>query len=139
MENEGRRKFLGACVAGCTVAAAAAAGYPVLRYLAPKSGQGGGGKLVIPAGELKEGDAKFFEFAGSSAVLIKTSSGQLVALSAVCTHLGCIVQWVKEKQQFLCPCHGGQFSTDGTVLGGPPPRPLAKIPFTVTEGNITIG
>jgi cytochrome b6-f complex iron-sulfur subunit len=94
---------------------------------------------VIPAGELKEGDAKFFEFAGSSAVLIKTSSGQLVALSAVCTHLGCIVQWVKEKQQFLCPCHGGQFSTDGTVLGGPPPRPLAKIPFTVTEGNITIG
>lgn len=139
MENEGRRKFLGVCLAGATAAAAVAAGYPVFRYLAPRSGQGGAAKLVIPAGELKEGDARFFEFAGSSAVLVKTRGGELVALSAVCTHLGCIVQWEKEKQQFLCPCHGGLFSTEGTVLGGPPPRPLAKIPLTVTEGNITVG
>lgn len=139
MENDGRRKFLGVCLAGATAAAAVAAGYPVFRYLAPRSGQGGAAKLVIPAGELKEGDARFFEFAGSSAVLVKTKTGELVALSAVCTHLGCIVQWVKEKQHFLCPCHAGQFATDGSVLAGPPPRPLPKIPVTVSGGTITVG
>ncbi len=139
MENDGRRKFLGVCLAGATAAAAVAAGYPVFRFLAPKSGQGGAQKLVIPAGELREGEARFFEYAGASAVLVKTQSGELVALSAVCTHLGCIVQWVKEKQQFLCPCHAGQFAIDGSVLSGPPPRPLAKIPIVQTEGNITVG
>jgi len=139
MENDGRRKFLGVCLAGATVAAAAAAAYPVFRYLAPTSGQGAAAKLVFPAGEFPEGEAKFFEYAGSSAVLVKTKTGELVALSAVCTHLGCIVQWVKEQQHFLCPCHGGQFATDGTVLAGPPPRPLAKIPLTLSEGSITVG
>ena len=139
MENDGRRKFLGVCLAGATVAATAAVVYPVFRYLAPRSGQASSGKISFTGSELPEGEAKFFEYAGSSAVLVKTKSGEMVALSAVCTHLGCIVQWVKEKQQFLCPCHGGQFATDGTVLGGPPPRPLAKIPITLTEGKITVG
>ena len=139
MENDGRRKFLGVCLAGATAAAAVAAGYPVFRYLAPRSGESGAQKLVIPAGELREGEARFFEYQGASAVLVKTQKGELVALSAVCTHLGCVVQWVKEKQHFLCPCHAGQFATDGSVLAGPPPRPLAKIPITLLEGNITVG
>ncbi|HBA90097.1 MAG TPA: cytochrome B6 [Geobacter sp.] len=139
MENDGRRKFLGVCLAGATVAATAAVAYPVFRYLAPRSGQLSSGKISFTAGELPEGEAKFFEYAGSSAVLVKTKTGEMVALSAVCTHLGCIVQWIKEKQQFLCPCHGGLFATDGTVVGGPPPRPLAKIPITLTEGKITVG
>jgi len=139
MENDGRRKFLGVCLAGATAAAAVAAAYPVFRYLTPKSGQTGTGKLVLSASELPEGEAKFFEYAGASAVLVRTKTGELVALSAVCTHLGCIVQWVKEKQHFLCPCHAGLFSTDGTVLSGPPPKPLVKIPLTLTEGKITIG
>lgn len=139
MENDGRRKFLGVCLTGATVAAVAAAGYPVFRYLAPKSGEQSTAKLSFTASEIPEGEAKFFEYAGASAVLVRTKGGELVALSAVCTHLGCIVQWVKEKQQFACPCHGGQFATDGTVLGGPPPRPLTRIPITLTEGNITIG
>lgn len=138
MESDGRRKFLGVCLAGATAAAAVAAGYPVFRFLSPPSGEGASQKLVIPVGELKEGEAKFFEYAGASAVLVRSGT-QVIALSAVCTHLGCIVQWVKEKQHFLCPCHAGQFATDGTVLAGPPPRPLAKIPITLTEGNITVG
>jgi len=139
MENDGRRKFLGACLAGATAAAAVAAGYPVFRYLAPGSGESGAQKLVIRAGELREGEARFFEYQGASAVLVKTQKGELVALSAVCTHLGCVVQWVREKQHFLCPCHAGVFATDGSVLAGPPPRPLAKIPIALSEGNITVG
>lgn len=139
MENDGRRKFLGVCLAGATAVAAAAAAYPVFQYLAPRSGQQGTEKLIFAISDLPEGEAKFFEYAGSSAVLVKTKAGDLIALSAVCTHLGCIVQWEKEKQDFLCPCHAGQYAADGTVLSGPPPKPLAKIPLTVAEGKITVG
>lgn len=139
MENDGRRKFLGVCLAGATAAAVVAAAYPVFRYLAPRPGQLGADKMVFAVADIPEGEAKFFEYAGSAAVLVKTKTGDLLALSAVCTHLGCIVQWEKDKQDFICPCHAGHYAPDGTVLSGPPPRPLAKIAFSVAEGKITVG
>lgn len=139
MENDGRRKFLGLCLGGCLAGMAAAVAYPLYRYLAPRSGGGTGAKVTIPEKDVPEGEAKFFEYAGSSAVLVRKRGGGLVALSAVCTHLGCIVQWEKDKQGFLCPCHAGQFSADGAVTAGPPPKPLAKIPFSVANGAITVG
>ena len=139
MEIEGRRKFLGVCLAGATVVAVGAATYPVFRFLSPTAGMTGSEKLVIPESDLVEGEAKFIEYAGSAAVLVKTKTGETIALSAVCTHLGCIVQWTKETQPFLCPCHAGQFAADGTVLSGPPPKPLAKIPVSVVERKITVG
>jgi cytochrome b6-f complex iron-sulfur subunit len=139
MENGSRRKFLGFCLGGLTAAAFAVVTYPVYRYIAPQSGKNSLAKVVIPETEVPEGEAKFFEFAGSSAVLVRTGQGELIALSAVCTHLGCIVQWEKTKQDFLCPCHGGHYRADGTVISGPPPKPLPKLPFTVENGNIIIG
>ncbi len=48
----------------------------------------------------------------------------LCAVSAVCTHLGCTVQWKQDKTEFACPCHGSRFHANGTVIGGPAPRPL---------------
>ena len=139
MDNSGRRTFLGICLAGLGALAAAAVGWPVFRYLAPGSSREAAGKVVIPEKELAEGEAKFFEYAGSSAVLVRKKGGSLVALSAVCTHLGGIVQWQKDKQDFLCPCHAGHYSADGIVTAGPPPKPLPKIPFSVAGGNITVG
>jgi Rieske Fe-S protein len=49
------------------------------------------------------------------------------ALSGVCTHLGCAVQWDDAAKQFKCPCHGGVFDRAGQVVAGPPPRPLARL------------
>jgi cytochrome b6-f complex iron-sulfur subunit len=43
-------------------------------------------------------------------------------ISAICTHLGCTVQW--RGTEFDCPCHGSRFRPDGSVIGGPAPRPL---------------
>jgi cytochrome b6-f complex iron-sulfur subunit len=94
---------------------------------------------LIPESDVREGEAKFFEFAGSSAVLIRKRGGDLAAFSAVCSHLGCIVQWEKDKQDFLCPCHAGHYSSNGDVTAGPPPKPLKKLPFSVADGNITVG
>ncbi len=65
-------------------------------------------------------------------------SGVPVVLSGTCTHLGCTVQWNAGENQFQCPCHGGRFSPDGTVLGGPPPRPLQQLNAQVRDGNVVV-
>jgi cytochrome b6-f complex iron-sulfur subunit len=62
----------------------------------------------------------------------------LAVLDTTCTHLGCGVSWNAEKNAFLCPCHGGVYAPDGKVIGGPPPRPLARLPFTVEGGRISL-
>jgi cytochrome b6-f complex iron-sulfur subunit len=139
MEDGGRRKFLGVCLGGLALAAAGAVAYPVFRYLSPQEPAGTSGKVEIPEKDVVPGDARFFSFNGTTAVLANSRNIGFIALSAVCTHLGCIVQWQKDKQQFLCPCHAGQYTENGTVIGGPPPKPLPRLPFTVANGIITVG
>ena len=139
MDNQGRRRFLGICLGVLAAAGTAAAAWPVLRFLSPRAGSDAAAKVTISGKDLPEGEAKFFEFAGVSAVLIRKRDGDVAAYSAVCTHLGCIVQWQKDRQEFLCPCHAGRFSSAGEVLGGPPPKPLVRLPFSVADGNITVG
>ncbi|MDD2581598.1 MAG: ubiquinol-cytochrome c reductase iron-sulfur subunit [Desulfuromonadaceae bacterium] len=134
-----RRTFLGTCLVAMAAVISAASAYPIWRYLAPRKINPADVKVGIPVKEVLEGEAKFFDYAGSPAVIVHKRGGGLEVFSAVCTHLGCIIQWEKEKQDFLCPCHGGRFSADGTVTGGPPPKPLNKLPFTVADGTITIG
>jgi glycine/D-amino acid oxidase-like deaminating enzyme/nitrite reductase/ring-hydroxylating ferredoxin subunit len=51
----------------------------------------------------------------------------LRAFSAVCPHLGCIVQWNNDEKSFDCPCHGSRFSCDGVVTNGPAKTDLSKI------------
>ena len=61
----------------------------------------------------------------------------VVAYSAVCTHLGCIVsQWVADKEAALCPCHGGMYDLrhGAQVIAGPPPRPVPQLPVRVEDG-----
>lgn len=55
------------------------------------------------------------------------------AASAVCTHLGCTVQWFNSDQKFHCPCHGSIFAADGKVLHGPAPRPLEWLEITLAK------
>jgi len=139
MENCARRKFLGVLLGGMATASAITVAYPLYRYLSPLPEKSDAGKVTLAENDVKEGDAKFFQYAGSAAVVLKSKDGSLIALSAVCTHLGCIVQWQKEKQEFICPCHAGHYSSEGIVLSGPPPKPLQKLPVIVANGTITIG
>jgi cytochrome b6-f complex iron-sulfur subunit len=139
MDASGRRKFLGCCLGGIVTIALTGVVYPIFRYLAPREQQTGSAKVTFPEADVPEGDAKFIQYAGSAAVLVRKKGGDLIALSAVCTHLGCIVQWQKERQEFLCPCHAGLYTVDGAVISGPPPKPLQKIPVVVANGTITVG
>src|SRR5271169_3208947 len=54
------------------------------------------------------------------------------AVSAVCTHLGCITQWKPEVDMIACPCHGSKFKLDGTKIEGPAPRSLPHFAISLT-------
>ncbi len=72
-------------------------------------------------------------------VYVLTTNGQdYVVMSNVCTHLACRVRWIPEKDSFFCPCHNGVFAKDGTVVAGPPPRPLDRFESKVEDGVIFI-
>lgn len=66
----------------------------------------------------------------------RIESDRLIAFSAVCTHLGCIVTWDEDKGLFRCPCHDGRFDVDGRVLGGPPPGPLRQHAARFEDGKL---
>ena len=59
--------------------------------------------------------------------IIHLQSGQLVALSTTCTHLGCIPNWLSNDAKFKCPCHGSGFQMTGMNFEGPAPRPLERL------------
>lgn len=73
------------------------------------------------------------------AAYVLTDDGRdYIAMSNVCTHLGCHVRWIEEREQFYCPCHNGIFDREGNVVSGPPPRPLDRYPVKVQEGELQI-
>jgi len=63
----------------------------------------------------------------------------LIAFSPVCTHLGCYVNWDNNRKEFLCPCHGGRYNSEGQVIAGPPPKSLVRLPYKIEAGKIYLG
>jgi cytochrome b6-f complex iron-sulfur subunit len=55
------------------------------------------------------------------------------ALSAVCTHLGCITRFQPDRNIIACPCHGSQFTLAGDVVAGPAPRPLRWLQMSLSQ------
>jgi glycine/D-amino acid oxidase-like deaminating enzyme/nitrite reductase/ring-hydroxylating ferredoxin subunit len=76
---------------------------------------------------IARGDGKVLKIGGQRVACHRTNSGELVKVSAVCTHLGCLVRWNGAEQSWDCPCHGSRFTPDGLVLGGPAEAPLAPV------------
>jgi cytochrome b6-f complex iron-sulfur subunit len=70
--------------------------------------------------------------------IVRTPQG-FYAVSAVCTHLGCITQWKSEDNSIACPCHGSKFQSDGTKVAGPAPRPLPHFAISLTaDGELLV-
>ncbi len=134
-----RRTFLGIILGAIGAIIAGVFSWPLFRYLSPVNKGEGTTQVRVARQQIDVGGAHFFSYQGRPAVLLQPKAGEFVALSAVCTHLGCIVKWVDTSQEFLCPCHGGRFSSAGQVLGGPPPKPLATYTVKLDGDNILIG
>ena len=123
-------------------AAAWAAGMvtPAVCYLWPALREGPGQK-TIRAGSQNEvpvGGSKLVQGGGKPVIIVRLSETEYRAFSAVCTHLGCLVQWRNAEKDIFCPCHGGRFSLEGKVIGGPPAHALAPYPATVVNGEVQV-
>lgn len=70
-------------------------------------------------------------------LLLQPTPGDFIAYSRRCTHLSCPVSYEHDRGRLYCPCHNGAFSVeDGSVLQGPPPRPLPRIVIEVRGDEI---
>lgn len=139
-----RRSFakLGMGAVGlCYVGALA---YPVYRYLATPARRAGEMAKVtevsfaeaeLPAA----GAVLMFRFGVRPAMLIHHLDGSFACFDAVCTHLGCTVQYQPEQGRIFCACHGGVYDpkTGGNVAG-PPPKPLKPYSVEIGNGKVTI-
>jgi len=70
--------------------------------------------------------------------IVRTAEG-FTALSAVCTHLGCITEWRADDNLVACPCHGSKFNREGIKVAGPAPRPLPHLSVQLApDGQIVV-
>jgi glycine/D-amino acid oxidase-like deaminating enzyme/nitrite reductase/ring-hydroxylating ferredoxin subunit len=74
------------------------------------------------------GEGRIVSRRGKQVAVSRDHDGTLQAVSARCTHLGCIVTWNDAERSWDCPCHASRFAPDGSVLQGPAVQPLAKRP-----------
>lgn len=77
--------------------------------------------------DIPVGEGRVVAIDGKQAACFRNSEGELQAVSAVCTHLGCAVHWNRAEQTWDCPCHGSRFLPSGEVLGGPAETPLEPV------------
>ncbi len=122
VDDIGRRNFLNGIAGAALSIAAVGAAAVGIEYLAPNV-------LFEPPTSFRIGRPENYPLdsvtliAEQQIYVVRTPSG-FSALSAICTHLGCITQWNADIGLIACPCHGSRFREDGAVDRGPAPRPL---------------
>ena len=82
--------------------------------------------------ELAPGEAAILKIDGHNVAGYRDEHGALHAVSAVCTHMGCIVGWNETDRSWACPCHGSRFALDGNVIHGPAVTALEPVDAKVT-------
>jgi glycine/D-amino acid oxidase-like deaminating enzyme/nitrite reductase/ring-hydroxylating ferredoxin subunit len=76
--------------------------------------------------EIAPGSGEVLRLHGERSAVYRDDDGTLTAVSATCTHLGCVVHFNDAERAWECPCHGSRFGVDGSVLHGPATRPLER-------------
>jgi menaquinol-cytochrome c reductase iron-sulfur subunit len=70
--------------------------------------------------------------------VVPAGNGELKVLSSVCPHLGCAVRWIEKQDKFICPCHGGTFTSMGVRVSGPPLRSMDELESKVENGVLKV-
>ena len=147
-----RRDFLFKLGAGAGVCALAAQTAASLRSLVPNVSYDAPTTVKLgPPSEFPDG----LKFLPDQRLLIFRDGSTFHAISAVCTHLGCTVRAealsnpqtidtggtpMRVTHRFLCPCHGSQYTGEGTNVAGPAPKPLAWFRLSVAgdDGQLVV-
>jgi len=119
------------------------AAYPLYLYLKPAVSKAERTTVEsVDVGAVKDfplGTGKNFKFGSMPALLTHTKDGEFHAFSAICTHLGCTVQFRDDMQKIWCACHGGCYdAATGKNISGPPPKPLKPLKVTVAGDKVTV-
>jgi menaquinol-cytochrome c reductase iron-sulfur subunit len=148
-----RRSFLGVLMSAAAAGIGALLSVPLVRFFLHPALAAGAPSAWKELGEVKEFEAmtapvkklvKIEQRDGWRKVIsdrpvyvCKDASGKLNAFSAVCPHLGCTIAWHDEKNGFACPCHNGQFTAEGKLMSGPPPRNMDTLDLKV-DGDMVM-
>ena len=134
-----RRGFLKLLTSVLGLSALGAFGYPFFRFLLPVESLAKAKSVTFAKSELPLNATKDVMIGPTPVIVINARDKGFLAFSKICTHLGCLVKYDKERQLFICPCHAGVFDLEGNVISGPPPRPLPKFSVRVEGNNLVIG
>ena len=132
-----RRDFLDELTAAALGIAGLGAAAVTLRFLSPNV-------LFEPSPTFRVGTPEEYPvnsvayIADQQVYIVRLQEG-FYAVSAICTHLGCITQWKQELDLIACPCHGSKFHKDGSVVNGPAPHPLPHYAIRLMpDGNLLV-
>jgi cytochrome b6-f complex iron-sulfur subunit len=143
MAGKTRRQFLDMILGTAIAGTAASIFYPIIRYLKPLPASGPTGPVRLSNADVEKlRQTKFVivPVAGKRVMVLRDGKGGLRAFDARCTHEGCTVQYLSRESAIWCACHNARFNLDGTVLSGPPPRPLpAYVVRENADGAIMLG
>ena len=139
-----RKVFVRTLVGTVGAAYAGAIGYPMYRYLSTparrEANEPAVTEISLPEKDIPgPGSALSFMFGRRPALLIHHKDGSMVCFEAICSHLGCTVQFQADKDRIFCPCHSGQYDMHtGKNVAGPPPKPLKQHHVEVKDGKVIV-
>ena len=141
MEPQGeptRRAFLDSVIAAGTAVTVGGMAVPGVLYLWPAAQGGAGDEVEVKdAPGLSPGQSTMVQVKGKAVIVIRENAGYR-AISAICTHLGCLVKWESAKKEFFCPCHAAVFDQNGAVVSGPAPAPLPAYKVKEVSGKVFV-
>jgi len=134
-----RRKFLSSAFMALGLGfGLGALGLRFLQFLSPKVTVDRFEEILVGSiSDIQDSDITPMEIGNVRIFLLKTDTG-LMAFSRKCTDLGCLVNWDKARQEFICPCHQGVYNRNGKNIAGPPPRPLDRFQVVQKGENIYV-
>lgn len=138
----GRRRLITYLLGFSVVATLGGVLTPIVGYLWPpkRASAGGSGRVQVgTTADFPAGQGKVVPVNDKPVIIVNTPQVGLKAFSAICTHLGCIVEWDEPRQFILCPCHDGRFNAlNGAIISGPQPAPLPELALTVEADAVYV-
>jgi quinol---cytochrome c reductase iron-sulfur subunit, bacillus type len=151
---ETRRSFLGALLGVGSVCVGALLSVPLLRFalfpllrrttelksspLGPLSEFSTSTEPVMRTIQIEQVDGWRKAISERAVYVTKDTKGSIRVLTSVCPHLGCTVPWNREKNQFICPCHGATFTSDGSRISGPSLRGMDALETSVENDQLLV-
>jgi len=110
-------------------------------FLKAPSSEKRAGERQVNCGKLSSlpvGEARMVRHAEEPMFVVRLAETEILAVSAICTHMRCVLKWKRDDSTFQCPCHDGAFDKAGNVLSGPPKKPLKQYPTEIRADEIVV-